>query len=620
MLADVPFRTLIDTTPDGMLVTDHAGVLVLVNAEAERMFGYSNDELIGSSIDVLVPDSVRPRHQKLMASYTVAPKTRLIGATKRSLSGRRKDGSEFPVEISLSPYELGGRLLVIGGVRDITERKQLEAEIKRASDHVVSAVEAVQDAFIMLDERDDVIRANSAARELFGSQIVGQRFATVMRDAIGLFANNETLLERWTGYRASPIGTFDLRTALGRSLRITDRKTADGGMVTTIADITDLLQAREQAEAASAAKSEFLSSMSHELRTPLNAILGFTQLLESDRKRPLDDRQRERLGHVLRSGEHLLRLIDDVLDLSRIEDGRLAIATAPVDVRGVVDEVARTLEPMAARSRISISVAAMRPLPAVIADRLRLVQVLMNFGSNAVKYGREGGHVTIRTELLDGVLRVAVIDDGIGIAEDKREQVFEPFQRAGQETGPIEGTGIGLTISRRLATLMRATIDYTSVVGTGSTFWIDLPITATSHDPDTAPFELAGSPLAQGPARYVVLYIEDNPASMAFMRDLVGELPSIELLTAPTAERGLDLARAHKPGLVLIDINLPGMNGFEAAKQLRAWPETRAIPVVGLSAAALTADMERAHDSGFAHYLTKPVKLAELARVLEDLL
>ena len=620
MQADVPFRTLIDTTPDGMLVTDHAGVLVLVNAEAERMFGYSNDELVGKSIDVFVPDSVRPRHQKLMASYTAAPKTRLIGATKRSLSGRRKDGSEFPVEISLSPYELGGRLLVIGGVRDISERKQLEAEIKRASDHVVSAVEAVQDAFIMLDERDDVIRANSAARELFGAQIVGQRFATVMRDGIGLFADNESLLERWTAYRASPMGTFDLRTTLGRNLRITDRKTADGGMVTTIADITDLLQAREQAEAASAAKSEFLSSMSHELRTPLNAILGFTQLLESDRKRPLDDRQRERLGHVLRSGEHLLRLIDDVLDLSRIEDGRLAIATAPVDMRGVVDEVARTLEPMAARSRISISVAAMRPLPAVIADRTRLVQVLMNFGSNAVKYGREGGHVTIRTELLEGVLRVAVIDDGIGIAEDKRVLVFEPFQRAGQETGPIEGTGIGLTISRRLATLMRATIDYTSAVGTGSTFWIDLPITATSHAPSTAPFELADSSLARGPARYVVLYIEDNPASMAFMRDLVGELPSIELLTAPTAERGLELARARKPGLVLIDINLPGMNGFEAAKQLRAWPETRAIPVVGLSAAALTADMQRAHDSGFAHYLTKPVKLAELARVLEDLL
>jgi PAS domain S-box-containing protein len=625
MLADwhVPFRAIIDTTPDGMLVTDRAGVLVLVNTEAERMFGYTAGELIGLSIDVLVPDSVRPGHQRLMASYTSKPQIRLIGASVRPLYGRRKDGTEFACEISLSPYETEAGMLVIGGVRDVSERKLLEAEIKRASDHVVSAIEAVQDAFIMLDERDEVIRANQAARELFGETLVGLVFDEVMRAAIarGVFELDDALLDRWRTYHATPAGTFDLRTAKGRYLRATDRVTADGGMVTTIADITDLLQAREQAEAASAAKSEFLSSMSHELRTPLNAILGFAQLLESDRKRPLDERQRERLGHVLHSGEHLLRLIDDVLDLSRIEDGRLAITTAPVDVRGVVEEVARMLEPMAVRSQIEIAVAAMRPLPTVVADRTRLFQILMNFGSNAIKYGRPHGHVTLRVEPMGDLLRVAVSDDGIGIAENKRTQVFEPFQRAGQETGPIEGTGIGLTISRRLATLMRATVDFTSAVGKGSTFWIDLPIQGTQLDrTDTAPFELADSPLSIGPSRYVVLYIEDNPASMAFMCDLVGELPSIELLTAPTAEIGLELARSRTPSLILIDINLPGMNGYEATAQLRRWDETRAIPIVGLSAAALAADTDRARTSGFAHYLTKPVKLAELARVLEELL
>jgi len=258
----------------------------------------------------------------------------------------------------------------------------------------------------------------------------------------------------------------------------------------------------------------------------------------------------------------------------------------------------------------------------VIADRTRLTQILMNFGSNAIKYGRPDGHVAFRTEVVAGAFRVTVADDGIGIPEDKRGKIFEPFQRAGQEAGPIEGTGIGLTISKRLAELMHATIGFQSDTGRGSEFWIDLPIyrEEATDRPVVREAAGAGSRLATGERRHAIVYVEDNPSNIAFMREVVEDLPSVELLTAPTAEIGLELIRGRRPKVVIMDINLPGMSGFEAVKRLRDWPETREIPVIGLSAAALAKDTTRAQEAGFYRYLTKPVKVDQLIQTLEQLL
>jgi PAS domain S-box-containing protein len=391
-----------------------------------------------------------------------------------------------------------------------------------------------------------------------------------------------------------------------------------------VAERTDeLRRARELAESASAAKSDFLSSMSHELRTPLNSILGFAQLLENDRKRPLDDRQLERLRHVMRGGEHLLRLIDDVLDLSRIEAGRLTISLEPVSIASVLEAVVDTLRPMADRARIAV--AALEPgaaVPPVTADRTRLLQILMNFGSNAVKYGRPGGRVVFALEPRDpSCVRITVVDDGIGIPAEMQAKVFEPFQRAGQETGPIEGTGIGLTISKRLAELMHGRIGFSSEPARGSQFWIELPV----HPQAAAELHQVGAPgAAWSPARgasgHKIVYVEDNPSNIAFMEDLLGDVPSVALLVARSAETGIELIRAQRPDVVIMDINLPGMSGLEAMRRLRAWPESRDIPVIGLSAAALPADTKRAAEAGFFRYLTKPVKVAELTNVLEELL
>ena len=245
----------------------------------------------------------------------------------------------------------------------------------------------------------------------------------------------------------------------------------------------------------------------------------------------------------------------------------------------------------------------------------------MNLGSNAIKYGRPSGRVELAARPAGAAVRISVIDDGIGIPVEKQARIFEPFQRAGQEVGPIEGTGIGLTISKRLAELMRGELGFTSAAGRGSTFWIELPLHRQDSDACAPAVEpLGDSPLAASGARHTVVYIEDNPSNIAFMRELLDELPSIELLTAPTAEIGLELIRARRPDAVLLDVNLPGMSGFEAAAHLRAWPETCEIPLIGLSAAALPRDAARAKAAGFHRYLTKPVSVPELMRVLEQLL
>ncbi len=629
--ASLPFRELIDAAPDGILVADQRGRIVLVNAECERMFGYARDELLGKPIETLVPDRMRAQHPSSVAGFHAAPRLRAMGSGLE-LHGRRKDGGEFPVEISLSPIPYQGQRLVVAGIRDVTERREIQREVARANAYLVSAVDAVQDAFALYDEHGEIVLVNSAWRALFSAlngPVVGRRFDEVLPDALasGVFdlreESRDALQARWIAYQRDPVGQLEVRTGRGRHLRVVSRRTPEHGTVSLMMDVTEDVLREAELRTASAAKSEFLSSMSHELRTPLNAVLGFAQLLEHDRKQPLTERQQERLQHVLRGGEHLLRLIDDVLDLSHIEAGRVSIASEPVRVSDVLAEVAATLDAMAARAQVAIAIAPVSAeLPLVFADRTRLAQILMNFGSNAIKYGRAGGHARFEAvEDGDGV-RLTVIDDGIGIPADKRDKLFEPFQRAGQETGPIEGTGIGLAISRRLAGLMNGRVGYAGDATGGSRFWVDVPAyrAASPAHREPPPAAVVTVALIDTAARRKVVYVEDNPSNIAFMRELVEDFAGIELLVAPTAEIGLPMIREHRPAVVIMDINLPGMSGLEAVQQLTAWPDTAAIPVIGLSAAALTRDHARAKDAGFYRYLTKPVRVAELVAVLEELL
>lgn len=630
-------RLILETAPDAMVIVRSDGTIAFVNAQTETLFGYARSDILDQRLDMLIPERFRRSHEGHVGRYFVRPSTRPMGSGLE-LFGRRSDGTEIVIEVSLSPVQTEDGLMVSAAIRDITERKRIEGAAKLNADRLASAVESIQDAFALFDSSDRLILCNSVYRRLVGAvvsgSLVGKSYESILDATIQELAfENEAELARFRDEcrtaRRDPKGAVEARTRDGRSLRITDRRTPEGGIVETIWDLTEdvhrereLGEARAAAEAGSAAKSEFLSSMSHELRTPMNAILGFAQLLQRDKKEPLSERHKERVDHILRGGEHLLRLIDDILDLSRIEAGRVAISPEPVSVEDVLDEVRRTLEPMATRQGISLEVEAPRAkLPLVDADRTRLVQILTNFGSNALKYNRPTGRVTFTVSTLRAHgLRVTVVDTGMGIATERQGKLFQPFQRAGQETGPIEGTGIGLVIAKRLAELMGGDVGFRSEAGQGSEFWVDIPLHVSGAGSNPLPAAPAMTGGALGAGRKLVLYVEDNPSSAIFMRHLVGTFDNLELVTTPTAEMGIEIARERHPDVIILDINLPGMSGLDALHLLRAAPETREIPVIALTAAASERDKERGIQAGFCRYLTKPIKVDEFVPTLEALL
>jgi PAS domain S-box-containing protein len=417
------YRKLLDTAPDAIVIVGEDGRIQLVNVQTEALFGYTRDELVGRSLEILIPERFRKGHAGHMSRYFAIPSARPMGSGLQ-LYGRRKDGTELPIEVSLSPQQDEHGMTVSAAIRDVSERMRLEAAARLTSDRLRSAVEAIQDGFALFDGEDRLVLCNSVFRRLVhGSSpgaLVGKSYEEILDAWIvdivfpDEAARTQFRAERITNRRQEQMISFNVRMRDGRSLRIHDRRTAEGGMVKTIWDATEderlareLREARAAAEAASAAKSEFLSSMSHELRTPLNAILGFAQLLTRDKREPLSERHRERVEHILRGGEHLLRLINDILDLSRIEAGRVPISLEPVGVAEVLEEVQRTLEPIAARQGISLEIDPLpTELPMVITDRTRFAQILMNFGSNAIKYNRPAGRVRFEVTPSAGCMRI----------------------------------------------------------------------------------------------------------------------------------------------------------------------------------------------------------------------
>lgn len=634
------FQAVLDTAVDAIVIIDVKGVIQRVNPATCRMFGYAAGDLEGGNVAMLMPDRDGLRHDRYLSAYAETGRASIIG-TGRQLVARRRDGSEFPIELTLSQVDIAGQRLYTGIVRDTSYRADAEQRLRISEErlqrsqifanigtwewniasgdlywsdrigplfgYAAGELETSYDNFMRAihpDDRDAVVAAVDAC-------IAGRADYYIEHRVVWPDGTVRWLLEK---------GDVE-RDAAGQAIR----------MLGIVQDITrikladlDLRRAQQEAQEANRAKSDFLSSMSHELRTPLNAILGFAQLLETDRNPALSDRQIERVRHILKGGRHLLTLINEVLDLARIEAGKLTLSLehfVPDTLLGECLSVARTI----ARDRgIHVVDACGGALPVIKADYTRLMQVLLNLLSNAVKYNRDGGTVTVTAVPVDDALRIAVTDTGHGISGDRLGEIFEPFNRLGAETTETEGTGIGLTLTRTLIEGMGGTIGLTSTPGVGSTFWIDIPLAPDQGEAIAAPVV---EPPPPEPARatgvtHLVLYVEDNPANLRLMEDICVDLPDITLISAHNAELGLDLARQREPALILMDINLPGMDGLQAMARLRDDPRTQHIPVIALSANAMQAAVRRAREAGFAAYLTKPVVIEDLRaaiwRALED--
>jgi len=381
----------------------------------------------------------------------------------------------------------------------------------------------------------------------------------------------------------------------------------------------DLNEAMVAAEKANRAKTDFLSGMSHELRTPLNAILGFAQLLDSGSPPPTPAQKRG-LDQILKAGWYLLELINEILDLALIESGKVTLSREPVSLAEVMLECRAMIEPQAQKRGVGMTFPRFEIPFFVKADRTRVKQVLINLLFNAIKYNRPGGAVTVDcAEGAPGAIRISVRDTGEGLAPEQLAQLFQPFNRLGKEAGAEEGTGIGLVVTKRLVELMGGAIGADSTAGVGSVFWIELSLTPAPQlayrEAEHAALARAQAP--EGTPPRTLLYVEDNPANLELVEQLIARRPDLRLLSAADGQLGIEFARAYQPEVMLMDINLPGISGLEAMKILRADPSTAHIPIIALSANAVPRDIQDSLAAGFFNYLTKPIKVSQFMDALD---
>ncbi len=510
------------------------------------------------------------------------------------------------------------------------ELYKAQEELKEKESDLRALVSSIDDVIMRLDENGTYINIwtnDESKLSKTKDELIGTRINDVFYEKDALFFMVTIREVQETGQPKTVEYQIDTlagkRWFQGRLAPIVDESGEFRHFVLTARDITDLKElqeslrkAKEEAEQASKAKSDFLSSMSHELRTPMNAILGFTQLLEYE-KDSLTTSQNESVEEILKAGNHLLTLINEILDLARIEAGKLTVSLEPVEVQPVIEEVLGIISPLASNKRIKID----HNLDLcngiyVYADRIRLKQVLLNLLSNAVKYNQDEGCIRVDCSVKDGKAHFLVEDTGVGIDDQEIDQIFEPFTRILDER-IIEGTGIGLTLSKQLIALMNGTISVKSELGEGSTFWIELPAVENISTNQIHEVEEESTVLIGSEERKSLLYIEDNPANLHLVQKLISHKSNIDFMSAMNGEIGLELAQAHRPDLILVDLNLPGLDGYDVLSKIKDHPSTKEIPVIAISANAMPRDIEKGIAAGFQDYLTKPLEVTTFLEVLQ---
>ncbi|HJV62621.1 MAG TPA: ATP-binding protein [Albitalea sp.] len=530
---------------------------------------------------------------------------------------------------------------ILGAVRLDADRRQAEQALRESEERLRATFEmaAVGIAHIAPDGR--FLRVNRRLSEILGyapQQLTGMRFqdASLPEDAEANLVHSRRLLD-------GKVNDYTLEQRCRRAdgsivwlaftvALVRDAAGAPAYFIAVIEDVTArketqaALLAAQAAERANAAKTEFLSRMSHELRTPLNAVLGFAQLLQMDDGHSLSPEQRAKLQHIENAGAHLLAMINDVLDLSRIESGGMPLTAETVRLESAVHEAIALVATAARDAQVQLQVEP--PMPGdgathVQADHLRLRQVLVNLLSNAIKYNREHGRVSVRWNAADEgeSVRLQVIDTGQGLTAAQREHLFEPFNRLGAERSSIEGSGIGLVVTQRLVQLMGGRIEVDSQPGVGSCFTVTLPSTAGGKTRpgalDTPP--AAAPPAAPGPRR-TVLYAEDNPMNVELVREVMRLREDCRLLVARSGREAIAMAQRERPDVLLLDMHLGDMTGLDVARHLAGDPRLAQVPMIALSADAMPAPIAAARHAGFRAYLTKPLNVGELLRCIDEAL
>lgn len=611
-----------ETIQDAILFIDVQSRIFDCNPAAERVSGYSKAELLGQPIDFLQPPGESP-----FIKEQVHEDLERTGRWSGERVFVRKDGTEGVSEtvIVLMRDEAGQPFAFLSSSHDITERKLAE-EALRASEQKFRAIfEKTLDAIFIIDREGRFVEVNPAAARLTGHD-EAELSQMSYHDFRGHGATTGLEL-LWQEFLLKRHGTGEIafQNVDGEVKEVEYFGKADftpGYHLAVVHDITERKRAeeerlaREAAEQANRAKSEFISRMSHELRTPLNAILGFSQLLQISELTP---KQSQNVGYVMKAGEHLLALINEVLDIARIEAGHSAISLEPVEVREAIRECLELIEPMATQRDISLSRGNSLDCPwHVMADRQRLRQVLLNVMSNAVKYNRQGGTLALSCEEEGERLRIRVTDTGPGISRDKLVKLFTPFERLGVEGTGVEGTGLGLALSKHIVEAMGGTLSVESEVGSGSTFLVDLAI---ADSPVQQLEKLQTGPLAgvrQPNRERTILYVEDNLSNLKLIEGILDTLKGTRLLTAMQGTLAIEIARQQQPELILLDLHLPDMNGAEVLKRLQEDPRTSAIPVVVVSADVTRSQIERLREAGAREYLTKPLSIHKFLQILSE--
>ena len=636
--ADDQLMALFDVAPDAMICVDPSGRIAMANHQVGVMFGYERADLLGAEVELLLPESVRSQHAQHRRDYIRHPHVRSMGSGA-SLVARRRDGSQFLVEVSLTPYLAGRAGSVVVAVRDVSGQRALEAASRESEERLRQVAESVDLIFLLLQlEPQAYLYVSSGAQRLMGLDVGsfegpgrGRGLHLVHpddRDAVmnGYLADSLAGMAAASEHRLV-LGDGELVWVRTVATPVPNPHGPPERTVITIEDITVRVLAQQairdaeaSARAANESKTLFLSRMSHELRTPLNAVLGFGQLLS---RQLAGTEHAEAVDYVLKGGKHLLELINDVLDITRIESGEMSLSLESVELSGLVDESLQLMRPLAAAANVSLAHGSEQPEVWVFADRQRVRQILLNLLSNAIKYNRDGGSVWVGWAADGGQVRLSVRDTGKGIAPELQHRLFVPFDRLGAEGTAVEGAGIGLALTRSLAGLMAGTVGFESSAGEGATFTVTLPEAPLHRGTPTRASGTVVRPKPVDPThasaagRATLLYIEDNEANVRVVEHLLELRSDWRVIHAALGGLGVEIARAHQPDLIFLDLHLPDLPGREVLQALKRRPETQDLPVVVLSADATMGLPRELREAGAQGFLTKPLDIDVVLALLD---